>query len=108
MTAQTIATGLGGRRCGRGWTAGCPAHKDRTPSLAIHERNGRVLVHCHAGCSQADVIAALRARGLWPERERPDWTPVERRSWIRERRELERLLPEARYWRRAAIALAEE
>jgi 5S rRNA maturation endonuclease (ribonuclease M5) len=24
-----------------------------------------VLLHCHAGCSQQDVIAALEARGLW-------------------------------------------
>nr|MDP8994925.1 toprim domain-containing protein [Pseudomonadota bacterium] len=26
-----------------------------------------VLVRCHAGCSQTRVIAALRARGLWPD-----------------------------------------
>jgi hypothetical protein len=28
-------------------------------------RNGKVLVRCHAGCDQRDVIAALRARGVW-------------------------------------------
>lgn len=43
----------------------CPAHDDRRPSFAVTERDGRVLVNCRAGCSQADVIAALRARGLW-------------------------------------------
>jgi 5S rRNA maturation endonuclease (ribonuclease M5) len=26
-----------------------------------------VLVHCHAGCTQAAVIAALKELGLWPE-----------------------------------------
>jgi hypothetical protein len=27
--------------------------------------NGKVLVHCKAGCLQDAVIAALKARGLW-------------------------------------------
>ncbi len=46
--------------------AHCPAHDDREPSLAITDaRDGKVLVRCHAGCGQRDVIAALRARGIW-------------------------------------------
>ena len=32
---------------------------------SIREADGKVLLHCHAGCSQRDVIAALKARGLW-------------------------------------------
>jgi hypothetical protein len=48
--------------------ARCPAHDDRAPSLAIADaKNGKVLVRCHAGCDQRDVIAALRAGGAWPE-----------------------------------------
>jgi hypothetical protein len=47
----------------------CPSHSDRRPSLGVAERAGRVLVHCHAGCQQGAVLAALRARGLWPSRE---------------------------------------
>lgn len=43
----------------------CPAHEDRAPSLGVTEQAGRVLVICRAGCPQAAVIAALRARGLW-------------------------------------------
>ena len=36
------------------------------PSLSIAEAKGdKVLVRCHAGCDQRDVIAALRALGLW-------------------------------------------
>jgi len=27
--------------------------------------NGKVLVHCHAGCEQLRVIAALNAPGIW-------------------------------------------
>jgi hypothetical protein len=66
IQAQDIANALGGYRSGSTWMARCPAHDDTTPSLAIAESNdGKVLVYCHAGCSQQDVIAALRARGLW-------------------------------------------
>ena len=47
------------RSSGRGWTAKCPAHQDRTASLSITAGDdGRVLLHCFAGCSAADVVAA--------------------------------------------------
>lgn len=65
MTAETIARALGGRKIGQGWTARCPAHDDRDPSLSIRDADGKVLVCCHAGCDQRDVIAALKERGLW-------------------------------------------
>jgi putative DNA primase/helicase len=66
VTAEAIAKALGGRRSGHGWIARCPAHDDHNPSLSICDgRNGKVLVYCHAGCDQRQVIAALRARGLW-------------------------------------------
>ncbi len=68
MTAETIAKTLGGRKVGRGWMARCPAHDDREPSLYISiSGEGTVLVRCHAGCDQRQVIAALRARGLWDD-----------------------------------------
>jgi hypothetical protein len=66
MTAEGIAKALGGRRAGAGWMARCPAHDDREPSLSIRQgEEGKVLVRCHAGCEQAQVIAVLRSRGLW-------------------------------------------
>jgi hypothetical protein len=66
MSAETLARALGGRRSGRTWLARCPAHDDREPSLAIRDGDdGHVLVHCHAGCDQKDVIDVLRGRGLW-------------------------------------------
>ncbi len=65
MTAETIARALGGRKVGQGWTARCPSHDDREPSLSIRDADGKVLVRCHAGCDQRDVIAALKERGLW-------------------------------------------
>lgn len=71
MTAETIAKALGGRKAGGAWMARCPAHEDRAPSLSIADaRDGKVLVRCHAGCDQHNVIAALRARGVWDTDER--------------------------------------
>ncbi|MBI4515348.1 MAG: hypothetical protein HY699_05975, partial [Deltaproteobacteria bacterium] len=67
MTAAEIADAIGGHRSGGGWLVRCPAHDDRTPSLSVTERDGRLLVRCHAGCNQSVVIEALRARGLWPD-----------------------------------------
>lgn len=68
MKAETIAKALGGRKAGGGWTARCPAHDDHEPSLSIREGDGgKVLVRCHAGCDQTQVIGALRSRGLWSE-----------------------------------------
>lgn len=65
MNAETIAKALGGRKVGQGWTARCPAHEDREPSLSIRDADGKVLVRCHAGCNQRDVIATLKERGSW-------------------------------------------
>ena len=66
MRAENIARALGGRKAGGGWSARCPAHDDRTPSLSLRETgDGKVLVRCHAGCDQDEVIAHLIARGLW-------------------------------------------
>ena len=42
------------------WQARCPAHNDRTPSLAVSEGNdGRILVHCHSGCGANDILTAI-------------------------------------------------
>lgn len=73
MNAARIANGLrGGRKSGTNWVACCPAHRDRNPSLALRDSiEGQVLVHCHAGCTQAAVIAALKELRLWPESVKP-------------------------------------
>ncbi len=62
MTAETIAMALGGRKAGGAWVAMCPAHEDRKPSLSLKDADsGKVLLHCHAGCDPATVIATLEA-----------------------------------------------
>jgi putative DNA primase/helicase len=68
MTAENIAKALGGRKAGTAWIAPCPAHEDSEPSLSIRDaEGGKLLVHCHAGCDQSQVIAELRSHGLWHE-----------------------------------------
>jgi len=42
------------------WTACCPAHVDSSPSLAIREvDDGRILMHCFAGCPVDSILSAL-------------------------------------------------
>jgi hypothetical protein len=43
------------------WIAKCPAHKDNSPSLAIttNTKDGRILIHCFAGCGATEVLDAL-------------------------------------------------
>uniref|UniRef100_A0A7C3SJ23 DUF3631 domain-containing protein n=1 Tax=Desulfobacca acetoxidans TaxID=60893 RepID=A0A7C3SJ23_9BACT len=68
--AQALACGQPrcscGKRSGDGFLSHCPAHQDNRPSLAISERDGKILVKCFAGCPQEAVISALKQRGLWP------------------------------------------
>jgi hypothetical protein len=79
--AESIARQLGGAtKAGDNWSCKCPAHEDKRASLSIKEdSSGKLLVHCHAGCAQTDVVAELKARGLWNSHKTvppPDPTPV--------------------------------
>jgi hypothetical protein len=49
----------GVRRTGSGWVALCPSHADKNPSLSISTSDGKILLHCHAGCSVETVCAAV-------------------------------------------------
>src|SRR5689334_5507768 len=64
--AERIASALGGKGSSGSWIALCPTHDDRKPSLSITDENGKVLVHCHAGCGQEQVIDRLKSLNLWP------------------------------------------
>lgn len=41
------------------YTALCPAHDDRKPSLAITEKSGKILVKCWSGCTTGDITSSL-------------------------------------------------
>jgi len=55
------------------WQTRCPAHPDEKPSLSVSVCEGRILVHCHAGCAPEAVVAALglTMADLFSEGERP-------------------------------------
>jgi putative DNA primase/helicase len=81
MTGEIIAKALGGRKAGGSWMARCPVHDDCEPSLSIRDGDdGKALVRCHAGCEQHQVIAALRARGIWGDAGRHRRTIMRDRS----------------------------
>jgi predicted P-loop ATPase len=74
FSAESIARGVAAAKGGTvtktsaGYTCRCPAHDDHNPSLSISDGpGGKILVHCHAGCSQAAVVDALRNLDLWPK-----------------------------------------
>ena len=60
------------RQRGHGqWSARCPAHDDRGPSLTVKElADGKLLLHCFGGCSVEDVVGAvgLSVVDLFPAR----------------------------------------
>lgn len=60
MTIEEFLENLQGvEATASGYTALCPAHQDRHPSLVVTEAADRTLVHCRAGCPTRDVLAAL-------------------------------------------------
>jgi hypothetical protein len=58
------------------WVACCPAHEDRSPSLAIKEVDGTILLHCFAGCETDDICGSLgvEVRDLFPPSEKREWS----------------------------------
>jgi hypothetical protein len=73
MTADVLLSRLDkARRTGQDrWIACCPAHGDKSPSLAVRELDdGRVLIHCFAGCDVSSVLSAvnLEMDDLFPPR----------------------------------------
>ncbi len=66
----------------RQWSAQCPAHEDKGPSLRVTDVDGKILIHCFAGCGAAEVVAALgvQLHDLFPPR-----NPIEHAHYRRER-----------------------
>ena len=61
MTAEELAARCeGAKTTPGGYLVRCPAHDDRSPSLSIRDgHDGRVLLYCFAGCTFAQIVAAL-------------------------------------------------
>lgn len=62
------------------WSACCPSHDDKGPSLSIRDTGEKILFHCFAGCDTSDVLAAI---GLEWKDILPPSSPGERRSHAR-------------------------
>ncbi len=60
VLAALEVKGFKAKKSGSGWTARCPAHDDRRPSLCIGVGDiGQVLLKCQAGCPTEMVTAEL-------------------------------------------------
>lgn len=83
MSAQDLLSRLDKpKRTGNGsWLARCPAHEDKSPSLTVREMDdGRVLLHCFAGCDFDAVIGAvgIPVEALFPPKPAERLAPVRR------------------------------
>ncbi len=58
-----IVAALRGRWHGSYAMCLCPAHADATPSLSVRQGQRSILVHCFAGCDNADVLRAIGQLG---------------------------------------------
>ncbi len=72
----------GVQKSGQGWRARCPACGGKSRKVSIAEADdGRVLMHCFAGCGALEIVQAvnLQLADLFPDRG-PARTPLERRQ----------------------------
>jgi hypothetical protein len=62
LTLNDLLSRIAGprQRSGKGWLVRCPCHADDTPSLSLTPgKSGKILLHCHAGCRTADILATI-------------------------------------------------
>jgi hypothetical protein len=85
---RLLSAATGVLRTGPGrWSAICPAHPDRRPSLSVRELDdGKLLIRCWAGCDAAAITGALglELADLFPNRRDQSsgrGAPRERRPW---------------------------
>jgi hypothetical protein len=93
LSARDIAQALDGERQPDGsFMCRCPVpghgkgNGDRNRSLSLcDDADGRVLVHCFAGCPNDTVIDVLRSRGQWPPKSeiKPKLTKEQQREVTR-------------------------
>ena len=61
-TTEILSRLKGVRHARQGWIAQCPAHEDRNPSFSIREGEGKILLHCFAGCTVEAICVALEIK----------------------------------------------
>lgn len=115
-------TGIAPRRTGREtWRAPAPWRGGDSPD-SVSGNDSRGVFHDFVDDSHGGVLDLVRRVRAGSRAEALRWTaglagvpiedrhlsPEDRARWAAERCELERDLPDARYWRRAVLGLAEE
>lgn len=88
MTAKQFADILRAKKHGGYWTAKCPAHEDKNPSLSIRQgKNGKVLIRCFSGCPTEAILQVMNLTfgDLYLE--------AEREAWLQKKREAEQRCP---------------
>lgn len=83
MPSDELLSRLSGvRKTGpNSWIARCCAHEDRSPSLAVTEKeDGTILLKCFAGCSVHEVVGALgmELEDLFPPKDTHHGKPAAR------------------------------
>ncbi len=86
-------------RGGGKWMASCPCHTDKTPSLAIKEDGGTILLHCFSQqCSPQEICSSIgiEITELFPPSEKFDANqPAQKRQFYDSAQVLEGLAYEA-------------
>lgn len=70
MELQSILNQLEGvRKQSGGYQAKCPNHEDKIASLSMVEKDGKILLHCHAGCETNAILdkLGLEAKDLFSD-----------------------------------------
>lgn len=64
VTLGQLAEAMGAKGPTRSgsYRAKCPAHEDRVESLSMAERDGKILLYCHAGCPYELVASKIREK----------------------------------------------
>ncbi len=79
MTITDVASRLTkAKKTGNGFTALCPVHDDKSPSLSISEGNYRIVLHCFAGCSEESILDEIGVQkvDLFPDKYNSPILPI--------------------------------
>jgi hypothetical protein len=63
-TAALIAERLGLTESGDGFVGGCPCCSYER-AFSVIDKNGKTLFHCHVGCTQEELMQAMREWDVW-------------------------------------------
>ncbi len=65
------------------WIACCPAHDDKSPSLAIRDCNGTILLKCFGGCNVNEICSAIgiNLSDLFPLSDDPKYIKQSRKGF---------------------------